>query len=300
MSEPLKEEFVSIGAVLISDEGPSFGTPIFVNSERTLHFVQSSSNGALIDEFIALPFRVTGRKNFVELRSNHTTAAGSAFLFGFRDKEGKLTISEKSTLQLRLRMEIDEYARWPFLSFAIARFLEHHGIVNRIIKTKEIASAIAAGELDRPTFTIPVPGYMEEEEIESAIADGGLDEQMSEIEKDLRRSIKEKDIVSATPEGELGRPKFNNEGAGRRNIKAKEVVSEIEGELDRPDFTKPLSPLSFDNWPDIRVRQLTKMWNEGLSVGQIAAELGNIPRTAVIEKINKLRLPDRPRSKEPG
>src|ERR1700742_4943623 len=46
-------------------------------------------------------------------------------------------------------------------------------------------------------------------------------------------------------------------------------------------------------WTDERVETLKKLWTEGLSASQIAAELGGITRNAVIGKVHRLRLSGR-------
>lgn len=46
-------------------------------------------------------------------------------------------------------------------------------------------------------------------------------------------------------------------------------------------------------WSDDRVEQLKKLWEAGLSASQIAAELGNLTRNAVISKVHLLGLPGR-------
>src|SRR3954449_9539494 len=51
-------------------------------------------------------------------------------------------------------------------------------------------------------------------------------------------------------------------------------------------------------WSDDRVEQLKKLWEGGLSASQIAAELGNVTRNAVIGKVHRLR-PSR-RAKSPS
>ena len=48
-------------------------------------------------------------------------------------------------------------------------------------------------------------------------------------------------------------------------------------------------------WTDERVELLKKLWNDGLSASQIAAELGNITRNAVIGKVHRLGLSGRTR-----
>ncbi|KQY13454.1 GcrA family cell cycle regulator [Rhizobium sp. Root482] len=47
------------------------------------------------------------------------------------------------------------------------------------------------------------------------------------------------------------------------------------------------------NWTDERVEKLTKLWAEGLSASQIAAQLGGVSRNAVIGKVHRLCLPGR-------
>ena len=47
------------------------------------------------------------------------------------------------------------------------------------------------------------------------------------------------------------------------------------------------------SWTDDRVELLKKLWQEGLSASQIAAELGGITRNAVIGKVHRLGLSGR-------
>jgi GcrA cell cycle regulator len=49
-------------------------------------------------------------------------------------------------------------------------------------------------------------------------------------------------------------------------------------------------------WTDERVDLLKKLWNDGLSASQIAAELGGITRNAVIGKVHRLGLSGRTKS----
>ena len=43
-------------------------------------------------------------------------------------------------------------------------------------------------------------------------------------------------------------------------------------------------------WTDERVELLKKLWADGLSASQIAAELGGVTRNAVIGKVHRLKL----------
>src|SRR5256714_15486004 len=49
-------------------------------------------------------------------------------------------------------------------------------------------------------------------------------------------------------------------------------------------------------WSEDRVEQLKKLWEAGLSASQIAAELGNVTRNAVIGKVHRLGLSGRAKS----
>ena len=48
------------------------------------------------------------------------------------------------------------------------------------------------------------------------------------------------------------------------------------------------------SWTDERVETLKKMWGEGQSASQIAKELGGVTRNAVIGKVHRLGLSNRP------
>lgn len=50
-------------------------------------------------------------------------------------------------------------------------------------------------------------------------------------------------------------------------------------------------------WDDQRIEQLKKLWSDGLSASQIAAELGGVTRNAVIGKVHRLGLSGRAKSK---
>ncbi len=50
------------------------------------------------------------------------------------------------------------------------------------------------------------------------------------------------------------------------------------------------------NWNDERVELLRKLWSEGLSASQIAAQLGGVSRNAVIGKVHRLKLSARGRA----
>jgi len=54
------------------------------------------------------------------------------------------------------------------------------------------------------------------------------------------------------------------------------------------------------SWTDERVELLKKLWSDGLSASQIAAELGGITRNAVIGKVHRLGLSGRAKSSSSG
>ncbi|PVE23910.1 GcrA cell cycle regulator [Microvirga sp. KLBC 81] len=53
-------------------------------------------------------------------------------------------------------------------------------------------------------------------------------------------------------------------------------------------------------WTDERVELLRKLWTDGLSASQIAAELGNVTRNAVIGKVHRLGLSGRAKDVKPA
>ena len=53
-------------------------------------------------------------------------------------------------------------------------------------------------------------------------------------------------------------------------------------------------------WTDDRVEQLKKLWSEGFSASQIAAEMGGVTRNAVIGKVHRLGLSGRGKASTPG
>ncbi|WP_106751692.1 GcrA family cell cycle regulator [Pannonibacter carbonis] len=53
------------------------------------------------------------------------------------------------------------------------------------------------------------------------------------------------------------------------------------------------------SWTDERVELLKKLWSDGLSASQIAAELGGITRNAVIGKVHRLGLSGRAKAVAP-
>jgi GcrA cell cycle regulator len=54
------------------------------------------------------------------------------------------------------------------------------------------------------------------------------------------------------------------------------------------------------SWNDERVELLKKLWNDGLSASQIAAELGAVTRNAVIGKVHRLGLSGRAKAPQPA
>jgi GcrA cell cycle regulator len=54
------------------------------------------------------------------------------------------------------------------------------------------------------------------------------------------------------------------------------------------------------NWTDERVELLRKLWSDGLSASQIAAQLGGVSRNAVIGKVHRLKLSARGRAAAPA
>ena len=53
------------------------------------------------------------------------------------------------------------------------------------------------------------------------------------------------------------------------------------------------APESGANWTEDRVELLRKLWTDGLSASQIAAQMGGVSRNAVIGKVHRLKLSGR-------
>ena len=53
-------------------------------------------------------------------------------------------------------------------------------------------------------------------------------------------------------------------------------------------------------WTDDRVELLKRLWSDGLSASQIAAEMGGVTRNAVIGKVHRLGLSGRGKASTPG
>jgi len=54
------------------------------------------------------------------------------------------------------------------------------------------------------------------------------------------------------------------------------------------------------SWTDERVEALARLWGEGLSASQIAAQLGGVTRNAVIGKVHRLGLSGRNKAAAPA
>lgn len=53
-------------------------------------------------------------------------------------------------------------------------------------------------------------------------------------------------------------------------------------------------------WTDERIALLTKLWRDGFSGSQVARQLGNVTRNAVIAKLHRLGLTGRPTPSKPA
>jgi GcrA cell cycle regulator len=61
-----------------------------------------------------------------------------------------------------------------------------------------------------------------------------------------------------------------------------------------------MSDMSSISWTEDRVELLKKLWADGLSASQIAAEMGGVTRNAVIGKVHRLGLSGRAKSPSTG
>ena len=84
----------------------------------------------------------------------------------------------------------------------------------------------------------------------------------------------------------------------RRTLVTKSVnrvsaLDYIQGPVEDSTITNAGNGDKTMNWTDERVEKLKKLWSEGLSASQIAAQLGGVSRNAVIGKVHRLCLPGR-------
>lgn len=71
-------------------------------------------------------------------------------------------------------------------------------------------------------------------------------------------------------------------------------MTDISIDVPAPMIGKQPRPLYIgSSWTDERIEFLKKLWADGLSASQIAAELGEVTRNAVIGKIHRLGLAGR-------
>src|SRR3954471_10953173 len=81
--------------------------------------------------------------------------------------------------------------------------------------------------------------------------------------------------------------------SGRRVFETNDVACAAP---DWPARSEGKNTMTVLTWSDDRVEQLKKLWEAGLSASQIAAELGNVTRNAVIGKVHRLGLSGRAKS----
>ncbi len=99
--------------------------------------------------------------------------------------------------------------------------------------------------------------------------------------------------VRRTRSGALAAPRRGLRDSARRDFDRFGITA-----LSRlwPVRREGKSAMTVLTWTDDRVEQLKKLWDSGLSASQIAAELGNVTRNAVIGKVHRLGLSGRAKS----
>ena len=80
-------------------------------------------------------------------------------------------------------------------------------------------------------------------------------------------------------------------------------MAKANAEMRREQEAEPIRRWNAADWTPERIEILKDLWNKGFSGTQIACELGNVSRNAVIGKVHRLGLggrktPSRPRSKK--
>ncbi len=146
------DTFALAGVILITDDGPSFGTPVFTRSYDPAHYVQSSGDGEYIDSFLPLP-DLAKKLRIAERKSNRPYLVGTPFMYGFKDHEGRISVDEKFVLQTKLTEDFDHYAKEPFLAYSIAWFLGSEEHLAVTLTFPELRRSFENDELQSPPFT---------------------------------------------------------------------------------------------------------------------------------------------------
>jgi GcrA cell cycle regulator len=139
-----------VGLSLISIDTPSFGTPIFSTEDSNFNYIQFSQSQILIDGFISLPERTTSARQFKHARLNHPFQVRDPFMYGFSDINNFTAAYDRETLEAKLRSEFSEYKKYPFLLFAVAKFINDTQYLDQATCLPEVSQAIKNGELLDP------------------------------------------------------------------------------------------------------------------------------------------------------
>src|SRR5579863_2314654 len=231
---PDVRSFNVIGVVLISDDGPSFGTPVFCDANGDA-FIQSSSSEIKIDSFFRVPFDLTRRKGYAPLRLNESVAVDDPFLIGFRDIHDALFVYNKPALEEKLTLEFEYYSEKPFLWFAIARFLADSALINKVCDAPAIRAALDSREIEVPAVTggFQLRGTTDREDHSPLV----------ERQLALLKAAFEK--APTDPRG----------GFAQNHL------------ADQAD-------VAGGGWTEARVELLKELWEKGLTATQIAYQLG--------------------------
>ena len=89
-----------------------------------------------------------------------------------------------------------------------------------------------------------------------------------------------------------GRKRRLQELLGYDSSRGSRTSSATEQAQQSPPEPKEKSPKKMTSWSESRVDRLRELWAAGLSAGEIAQELGDISRNAVIGKLSRLGLAD--------
>lgn len=85
-------------------------------------------------------------------------------------------------------------------------------------------------------------------------------------------------------------PKTRAEDICKAFLISQKAMRRLAGTFGLP---RKAQPHRIDEWPQERIDLLTKLWQDGLSASQVAAQIGGVTRSAVVAKVHRLGLPKR-------
>ena len=140
------EIYTVVGVVPIVTEGGCFCTPIFRDSEGRTLFAQSSSDGHLVDEFVAINAVIA--RPFVRASSNRVCRVGADRLSAFRFTDGSVVVDTRIAVFDKIFSSISEFrGDDDFLQYLMEKIIFESSIFE-LVSSKDNSSIILKTFLD--------------------------------------------------------------------------------------------------------------------------------------------------------